>query len=79
MIQSQGTAVSDIRLSLYDMLFREDLSKSEIKKIKEVAVSLLAKIKEKISQLDHWTDKQETKAVVETLIRDTLWKIKKDE
>ena len=65
---------SDEELSLYDMLFREDLSKSEIKKIKEVAVSLLAKIKEKISQLDHWTDKHETKAVVETLIRDTLWK-----
>ena len=64
---------SDEELSLYDMLFRDDLSKTDIKKIKEVAVSLLAKIKEKISQLDHWTDKQETKAVVDTLIRDTLW------
>lgn len=64
---------SDEELSLYDMLFRDDLSKADIKKIKEVAVSLLAKVKEKISQLDHWTDKQETRAVVETLIRDTLW------
>ena len=64
---------SDEELSLYDMLFREDLSKADIKKIKEVAVSLLAKVKGKISQLDHWTDKQETKAVVDTLIRDTLW------
>jgi len=64
---------SDEELSLYDMLFRDDLSKTDIKKIKEVAVSLLAKVKEKISQLDHWTDKQETKAVVDTLIRDTLW------
>ena len=64
---------SDEELSLYDMLFRDDLSKADIRKIKEVAVSLLAKVKEKISQLDHWTDKQETKAVVDTLIRDTLW------
>ena len=64
---------SDEELSLYDMLFRDDLSKADIKKIKEVAVSLLAKVKEKISQLDHWTDKQETKAVIDTLIRDTLW------
>ena len=64
---------SDEELSRYDMLFRDDLSKADIKKIKEVAVSLLAKVKEKISQLDHWTDKQETKAVVDTLIRDTLW------
>ena len=64
---------SDEELSLYDMLFRDDLSKADIKKIKEVAISLLAKVKEKIAQLDHWTDKQETKAVIDTLIRDTLW------
>ena len=64
---------SDEELSLYDMLFRDDLSKADIRKIKEVAVSLLAKVKEKIAQLDHWTDKQETKAVIDTLIRDTLW------
>ena len=64
---------SDEELSLYDMLFREDLSKADIKKVKEVASSLLTKIKAKIAELDHWTDKQETKAVVDTLIRDTLW------
>ena len=64
---------SDEELSLYDMLFRDDLSKADIKKIKEVSVSLLARVKEKIAQLDHWTDKQETKAVIDTLIRDTLW------
>ena len=64
---------SDEELSLYDMLFREDLSKAEIKKIKEVAATLLQKIKAKISELDHWTDKQETRAAVDNLIRNTLW------
>ena len=64
---------SDEELSLYDMLFREDLSKNDIKKLKEVAAALLQKIKAKISELDHWTDKQETKAAVDNLIRDTLW------
>ena len=64
---------SDEELSLYDMLFREDLSKNDIKKLKEVAATLLYKIKAKISELDHWTDKQETKAAVDNLIRDTLW------
>lgn len=64
---------SDEELSLYDMLFREDLSKNDIKKLKEVAADLLSKIKNKISELDHWTDKQETKATVDNLIRDTLW------
>lgn len=64
---------SDEELSFYDMLFREDLSKNDIKKLKEVAADLLQKIKTKISELDHWTDKQETKAAVDNLIRDTLW------
>ena len=64
---------SDEELSLYDLLFREDLSKGDIKKLKEVAASLLQKIKGRIAQLDHWTDKQETKAEIHNLIRDTLW------
>ena len=64
---------SDEELSLYDMQFRDDLSKGDIKKLKNVASTLLRKIKEKISELDHWTDKQETKAAVDNLIRDTLW------
>ena len=58
---------------MYDLLFQENLSKQDIKKIKTVAVELLAKIKAKIAELDHWTDKQETKAAIENLIRDTLW------
>ena len=64
---------SDEELSLYDLLFKEDLSKNDIKELKTVCVDLLDKIKSKISELDHWTDKQETKAAVDNLIRDTLW------
>lgn len=64
---------SDEELSLYDMLFREDLSKNDIMKLKQVAATLLYKIKAKVVELDHWTDKQETKAEVDNLIRDTLW------
>lgn len=64
---------SDEELSLYDMLFSENLSKQDIQKIKKVAVDLLEKVKVKITELDHWTDKQETKATIDNLIRDTLW------
>ena len=64
---------SDEELSLYDMLFSENLSKQDIQKIKQVAVDLLQKVKVKIAELDHWTDKQETKATIDNLIRDTLW------
>ena len=64
---------SDEELSLYDMLFSENLSKQDIQKIKQVAVDLLQKVKAKIAELDHWTNKQETKAAIDNLIRDTLW------
>ena len=64
---------NDEQLSIYDLLFRDDLSKEDIKKIKKVSIDLLAKIKKKIAELDHWTDKQETRAAVDILIRDTLW------
>lgn len=64
---------SDEELSLYDMLFSENLSKEDIKAIKKVAVDLLDKVKAKIAELDHWTDKQETKAEIDTLIGRILW------
>lgn len=64
---------SDEELSLYDMLFRTDLNNNDIQKLKIVAATLLQRIKVKISEFDHWTDKQETRAEVENLIRDTLW------
>ena len=64
---------NDEELSIYDLLFSENLSKADIKKIKELAVELLQKIKERIAQMDHWTDKDETKAAVQNLIRDELY------
>ena len=64
---------SDEELSMFDKLFRTDLTKQEIAQIKKVAVDLLFKVKAKIAELDHWADKPETKAIVDNLIRDTLW------
>ena len=34
---------------------------------------MLKKIKERIAQMDHWTDKDETRATVQNLIRDELY------
>ena len=60
-------------LAMYDLLFSENLSKDDIKKLKAVSVDLLNKLKDQIRKLDHWTDKEETQAVVAIIIRDTLW------
>ena len=64
---------SDEELSIYDLLFSDNLSKADIDKIKKLATELLQKIKERISHMDHWTDKDETRATVQNLIRDTLY------
>ena len=64
---------NDEELSIYDLLFSENLSKADIAKIKKMSVDLLQKIKERISQMDHWTDKQETRAAVDVLIRNVLY------
>ena len=65
---------NDEQLSMYDLLMKENLSKDDIKKIKKVAIDLLAKIKELLETMDHPFDKQETKATIIIAIRDTLWR-----
>lgn len=64
---------SDEELTIFDLLVSENLSKSDIQTIKKVSVDLLKKVKDKIASLDHWTDKDQTKAEVSIVIRDTLF------
>lgn len=64
---------NDEQLSLYDVLFKDDLSKEDIKKLKGVAKDLLDKIKSMLKTMDHPFDKQETKASIVITIRDLLW------
>lgn len=65
---------NDEQLSMYDVLMKEDLSKEEIKKLKKVAVDLLAKIKGLIATMDHPFDKQTTRDTIIITIRNTLWR-----
>ena len=64
---------SDEELSIYDLLFSDNLSKNDILKIKKMSVDILKTVKEKIAEMDHWTDKQETRAAVDILIRNILY------
>ena len=66
---------NDEQLSMYDLLMKDDLTKPEIKKIKEVAVELLEKIKNQLATMDHPFEKRETKAAIIVTIRDTLWEM----
>ena len=61
-------------LAVYELLFNEDLSKNDIKKIKELAVKLLAIVKERLAEMHNPFAKPETSTSIDILIRDTLWK-----
>ena len=64
---------SDEELTIYDMLFKESLTKEDIKKIKELSKGLLKKIKSLLAEMDSPFDKDATVATIQNQIRDTLW------
>ena len=66
---------SEEELTVFTLLCKDkdDLTREDIKNIKNLARELLTKIKTLIAQMDHWTEKPNTKADVDNLIRNTLW------
>ena len=65
---------NDEELAIYDLLLKNSLTPAEIKKVKKLAKILLKQIKQTIKKLDHWTEKEETQAAVDVVIRDILYK-----
>ena len=65
---------TDDELAIFDLLTRGNPNKSDIKKVKAAATEMYTKITEAISKMDHWTDKDETTAEIQNLIRDILWR-----
>ena len=60
-------------LAIFDLLRKPELDSGDIKKIKAVAVELLARLKAKKLRIDHWRDKETTRDAVRITIRDYLW------
>ena len=60
-------------LAIFDLLRKPDLDGGDIRKIKVVAVELLARLKTEKLRIDHWRDKETTRDAVRVTIRDYLW------
>lgn len=60
-------------LAIFDLLKKSDLSASDIKQIKAVAIGLLQDLKVEKLRVDHWRDKEATRDAVRGTIRDFLW------
>lgn len=63
----------DEQLTIYDLLFKENISKSDIDKLKKVSVDLLVMVKNRIATLHNWREKATTTAIIGQLIHDTLY------
>ncbi len=60
-------------LAIYDLLTKSDLKPKEIQKIKKVAKELLKTLKERLTNMYRFQDKETTRDAVKVLIRDFLW------
>ena len=60
-------------LTLFDLLNKEELTRAEIRRIKAVAVELLAALKREKLRIDHWREREATRDAVRQAIYDFLW------
>ena len=60
--------LSEDQLALFDLVQRADLTKVDRERIKQASKELLAGVLKVIAALDHWTEKEQTQAEVETFI-----------
>ena len=65
--------LSEAQLALFDLVQRDDLSKTDRERIKQASRELLAGVLQVIAPLDRWTEKEQTQAEVETFILDRIY------
>ena len=66
--------LSEDELALFDLLVKENISKTDRKKLKQASKGLLACLNERIANMPRWTQNTATQADVEMFILDTLYR-----
>ena len=65
--------LNEDELALFDLLKKDDLTKAERERVKQASRNLMASIKARLSELDRFWEKEQTKADVEVFILDELY------
>ncbi len=65
--------LSEDELALFDLLKKDGLAKGERERVKQASRNLLASIKARLSELDRFWEKEQTKADVEVFILDKVY------
>lgn len=63
------------QLAVFDMLYKDSLTKSEINQVKQLSRELVDAVQERLSHMERWTEKPETRADVKVLIRNELYQM----
>ncbi len=59
---------------MFDLLEKDGLDKISRERVKQASRELLASIKTRLAELDHFWDKEQTKAEVEVFILDNVYR-----
>ena len=65
--------LSEDELALFDLLKKDNLAKAERERVKQASCNLLASIKARLSEIDRFWEKEQTKADVEVFILDQVY------
>jgi type I restriction enzyme R subunit len=66
--------LSDDELALFDLLFKESISKTDREKLKQASRALLASLENLLCPMPGWTQNTTTQAEVNVFILDSLWR-----
>jgi type I restriction enzyme, R subunit len=70
--RAEEEGLSKDELALFDLLFKDNLSKADREKLKQASRGLLASLQEVLGRMDRWTEKEQTQAEVRVFILDRL-------
>jgi type I restriction enzyme R subunit len=65
--------LTDDEYALFQMLFKDSISKADREKLKQASKSLLTSLREVIQRVPAWTKNSQTQAEIKVLVLDTLW------
>lgn len=66
--------LSDDELALFDLLFRDFISKADRERLKQASKDLLASLRALLEAMHDWTQNATTQAEVKMFILDDLWR-----
>jgi type I restriction enzyme R subunit len=66
--------LNDDELALFDLLFKDNVSKTDRERLKQASRSLLSSLRDLLSPMEDWTEKSTTQAQVRVHILDSLYR-----